>query len=266
MAVRTTNCIFVIAICLSALAPSALSQPARSSYDPAATQSSSKTRDSFIDFTLKRINPCDKDYGTAIADGRNLIVAESIESRYFWSNLVTVSILVCFFILLVFQQRRLNRSGWRSAEVITRYKHALQHANMQIEDAKARYGEATQALMRLKESALRGQPTTNADNAQPAARAERKRPADQQQNTPESAKNGAGKPSKPNSIPGSANSESGAQIALFKADADLVSRINLLEQKLGRSKEIESELRRQVNDLGGKLKAEQEKNRSLKGA
>lgn len=266
MAVRTTICIFVAAMSMSALAPSAFSQPARSSYDPAATQGSSKTRDSFIDFTLKRINPCDKDYGAAIADRRNLMVAESIESRYFWSNLVTVSILVCFFILLVFQQRRLNRSGWRSAEVITRYEHALQQANMQVEDAKSRYGEVTEALLRLKESALRGQPATNADNVQPAIRAERKRPAEQQPSTPESPKTGTGKPSKPNSRPASANSESGGQIALFKADADLVSRINLLEQKLGRSKEIESELRRQVNDLGGKLKAEQEKNRSLKGA
>ena len=55
------------------------------------------------------------------------------------------------------------------------------------------------------------------------------------------------------------------QIGLFKSDVDLVMKVNSLEQQLARSKDVESELRRQLNGIGRKLQSEQEKNRALKG-
>jgi hypothetical protein len=125
MALRTIIRAITIATIAIAFALSAVAQAPRSTYDPAARQRSSKSRDSFIDFTLKRINPSDEDYGAAIADDRDLLVNETVESRYFWSNLVGVGLLGFFFILLVFQQRRLNRSGWKSAETIVGYEYAL---------------------------------------------------------------------------------------------------------------------------------------------
>lgn len=256
----------LIAVMMVIFVLPSFAQRARSSYDPAASQHPSKRRDSFVDFTLKRINPSDTDYGETIAEDRNLLVADTVENRYFWSNLVAVSLLVCFFLLLVFQQRFVNRSAWQSAEIIAQYEHALGRAKAQVEDATAKHGQITEALIRIKESALRPQPTTTPDSSHAIVRQERKRPADNQPNVPEPPKNGASKPSKSNSGATPTDGATGAQIALFKADADLVSRINLLEQKLGQSKEIESQLRQQVNDLGGKLKAEQDKNRNLKGA
>jgi hypothetical protein len=52
---------------------------------------------------------------------------------------------------------------------------------------------------------------------------------------------------------------------LFKPEVDLITKVNSLQQQLGRSKQLESELRRQLNEAGRKLQAEQEKNRTLKG-
>jgi len=266
MAMRAAARAFGVALMVVTLGPAALPQRAPSTYDPARKERLSKPRDSFIDFTLKRINPSDKDYGEELAGDRNLLIADTVESRYFWSNLVALALLGCFFILLAFQQRRLNRTSWKSAEIIAQYEHAIGRANLQVEDAKMRCGELTQALSRLKESALRPQPPPRPDNAPVLLPQERTRPANNQQSAAETAKNGPGKSSKSNSGGTSAKGESGAQIALFKADADLVSNINLLEQQLARSKETEGELRRQVNDLGRKLQTEQETNRSLKGA
>jgi len=267
MALRTIIRAVAVALIAITLAPSAVAQPARSTYDPAARQRSSKPRDSFIDFTRKRINPSDKDYGAAIADDRDLLVNEIVESRYFWSNLVAVGLLGFFFILLVFQQRRLNRFGWKSAETIAGYEYALERANAQVEDVTSRYGEAIEALIRLKESALRAQPAANSNNAQPQIKQERKAPADSQPGALEPPpKSGPTKTPRRNSAAAPASTESSAQITLFKADADLVSKINSLEQQLAHSKTVETEMRRQINDLGLKLQAEQEKNRSLKGA
>lgn len=263
MAVRTAIRAVTIAAMLMTLVSSAFS---RSTYDPAAKEPRSKTHDSFIDFTLKRVNPTDKDYGEAIADGRNLLVTETVENRYFWSNLVALGMLGCFFLLLVLQQRRLNRCSWNSAEMITQYEHALRRANAQVEDLTNNYGEMTQAFIRVKESALRGQPPTSNETTPVAGRQERKPAADHQLQAVEPAKTATIKGLKRNSSATSTSGETGAQIALFKADADLVSKINSLEQQLARSKDIESELRRQVNDLGRKLQTEQDKNRSLKGA
>ena len=43
-------------------------------------------------------------------------------------------------------------------------------------------------------------------------------------------------------------------------------KVNALEQQLTRAEEQQKELRRQLNESGRKLQAEQEKNRALKGA
>jgi len=266
MALKTIIRAVTVALIAITLAPSAVAQPVRSTYDPAARQRSSKARDSFIDFTLKRINASDKDYGAAIAEDRDLLVNETVESRYFWSNLVAVGLLGFFFTLLVFQQRRLNRSGWKSAETIVGYEYALERANVQLEDVTSKYGEAIDALIRLKESALRAQSSASSNKAPPQIKQERKPPADSQPGALEVPKSGPSKTLKRNSTTVPTNTESSGQITLFKADADLISKINSLEQQLARSKNVESEMRRQINDLGIKLQAEQERNRSLKSA
>jgi hypothetical protein len=54
------------------------------------------------------------------------------------------------------------------------------------------------------------------------------------------------------------------QIALFKPEVELVTKVNVLEQQLGRSQEAEKQLRRQLSETGRKLQAAQEKNRAVK--
>src|SRR6185437_14932 len=210
MALRTIIRAVAVALIAITLAPSAVAQPARSTYDPAARQHSSKPPDSFIDFTLKRINSSDKDYGAAIAEDRDLLVNETVESRYFWSNLVAVGLLGFFFILLVFQQRRLNRSGWKSAETIAGYEYALERANAQVEDATSKYGEAIEALIRLKESALRAQSSPTSNNAPPQTKQEWKPPADSQPGALEVPKSGPSKTPKRNSVAAPTSTESSA--------------------------------------------------------
>jgi hypothetical protein len=263
--VKTTIRVIIVPLIVLASALSSWPQAARSRYDPAANERSTKPRAGFVDFTLKRINPSDKDYGQMIAAGRNLLLAETIDNGYFWSNVVSLGLLGGLFILVVYQQKHLNRAEWKSAEIVAQYEYALKRANVQVADATKRNSEIIEALVGLKElTAYTPSARTNNSEA-PVSRQSRPRPVDPPASTAEPPKNGTNKAVKATVIPTTAGADAGAQIGLFKPDVDLITRVNSLEQLLARSKGRENELVRQLNEAGRKLQAEQDKNRSLKG-
>ena len=264
MDVKTTIRVIIVPLIVLASAPSSWPQAARSRYDPAANERPSKPRAGFVDFTLKKINSSDKDYGQMISAGRNLLLAETIENGYFWSNVVSLGLLGCLFILVVYQQKHLNRAEWKSAEIMARYEHALKRANVHVADATKRNSEIIEVLVGLKEPTACPQ-SARTNNEAAVARQPRARPADTPASTAESPRNGTNKAVKATAIPTTACADAGVQIGLFKPDVDLITRVNSLEQLLARSKGRENELVRQLNEAGRKLQAEQDKNRSLKG-
>ncbi|HEX3105603.1 MAG TPA: hypothetical protein VHQ22_14250 [Terriglobales bacterium] len=261
---KTTIRVITVPLLVLALAPLSWPQAAKSRYDPSSNERRSKERAGFVDFALKRINPSDKDYGQMISVGRNLLLAETIENGYFWSNVVSLGLLGCLFILVVYQQKHLNRAEWKSAEIVAQYEYALKRANVQVADATKRNSEIIEALIGLKElTACTPSARTNNGEA-PVARQSRPRPADPPASTAEPPKNGTNKAIKATATT-MAGADAAAQIGLFKPDVDLITRVNSLEQLLARSKGRENELVRQLNEAGRKLQAEQDKNRSLKG-
>ena len=186
MDVKTTIRVITVPLIVLASAPSSWPRAARSTYDPAANEWPSKPRVGFVDFMLKRINPSDKDYGQMISAGRNLLLAETIENGYFWSNVVSLGLLGCLFILVVYQQKHLNRAEWKSAEIVAQYEYALKRANVQVADATKRNSEIIEALVGLKElTACTPSARTNNSEA-PVARQSRPRPADPPASTAES--------------------------------------------------------------------------------
>jgi hypothetical protein len=262
--VKTTIRVIIVPLLVLALAPSSWPQAAKSSYDPASNERRSKPRAGFIDFTLKRVNPSDKDYGEMISAGRNLLLAETIENGYFWSNVVSLGLLGCLFILVVYQQKHLNRAEWKSAEIVAQYEYALKRANVQVADATKRNSEIIEVLVGLKESTACAPSARTNNNEAPVARQSRPRPADPPASTAEPPKNGTNKAIKATATT-TAGADAATQIGLFKPDVDLITRVNSLEQLLARSKGRENELVRQLNEAGRKLQAEQDKNRNLKG-
>jgi hypothetical protein len=262
--VKTTIRVIIVPLLVLALAPLSWPQAAKSRYDPSSNERRSKERAGFVDFTLKRINPSDKDYGQMISAGRNLLLAETIENGYFWSNVVSLGLLGCLFILVVYQQKHLNRAEWKSAEIVAQYEYALKRANVQVTDATKRNSEIIEALVGLKELTACTPPARTNNSAAPVARQSRPRPADPPASAAEPPKNGTNKAVKATATI-TAGAEAAAQIGLFKPDVDLITRVNSLEQLLARSKGRENELVRQLNEAGRKLQAEQDKNRSLKG-
>jgi hypothetical protein len=243
-----------------------VTQPQRSAYDPASPSSPVKPKQSFIDFTLKRINPSDKDYGQSLEQSRKLILQETIENGLFWSNMVTLSLLGCLFVIVVYQHRQRVRREWTVAEILQQYENSLLRANAQVDDVTKRNHELFEALTTARENRFRSAILLTEDRESPARRTTLKRAAQTQTVEPIATK--------PTPVSAGIALESGEengnkpanQIGLFRPEVDLMLKVNSLEQQLGRSQEQEKQLRRQLTQTDLRLRAEQHKNRTLKGA
>lgn len=264
MDVRGTTSAVLALFLVTSLSPLGWPQSTKSTYDPAANGRPSKSRGGFVDFTLKRINPSDMDYGHCVDEGRKLLLTESIENGYFWSNLVSLGLLGGLFIIIVYQQKRHTCIDWMAAEALGQLEHALARANRQVEEANSRNQGFMQSLSALRESALRtpalptGAPDVNGPASRPRASAAQKKPT-----APPTNGNAKAAPTEPASVP--ARAVTGAQIALFNGDGDLVMKLNSQEQQITAMREQMNLLRRQLTESERKLRGEQEKNRSLKG-
>src|SRR4051794_9601369 len=112
-----------------AFAAISFGQQSSSNYDPGKQNRPRNSNQSFVDFTLGRLNPTDKDYGQCFDEARVLLVEETVKSVYFWSNVVSLGLASCLFIIAVYQHRQANERELTVAEVLQQYEHALTRAN-----------------------------------------------------------------------------------------------------------------------------------------
>jgi hypothetical protein len=194
-----------------------------------------------------------------------MLLEETIRNAYFWSNLVALGVLGCFFIGIVFQHRVQTKREWVTAETVTELERSVARSRAQVAEATKKNRELTDALAALRESALRAKslPSESAERAGPSAksRAPSAQPVPPTMPTPSSVK-----PSNGGTARSAAAKEPVDQMRLFTPDADFVMKLNSLEQQLTQSREDNKQLRRRVADGDRRLEAEQERNRQLKGA
>jgi hypothetical protein len=255
-----STCLLLTAACVGVM------QSQRSAYDPATQGAPAKPKQSFVDFTLKRVNPSDKDYGACLDQGRKMILQESIQNAIFWSNVVTLSFLGCLFIIVAYQHWERVRREWTIAEVLQQYEHALLRANAQVDEATKRNHELSEELTSARENASRSPIVLTERRESPTPRAISKRTPETQPVEATAAKSTlvSGGDTAPT---GRGNGSKVAnQMGLFKPEVDLILKVNSLEQQLGRSQEQEKQLRRQLSQADLRLQAEEQKNRALKSA
>jgi hypothetical protein len=265
MDVRCISRVGTVALFMALLSPFLAAQSGHSSFDPAARQASSKPKGTFIDFMLKRINPSDADYGNFISEGRTLLLEDSVEHEYFWSNLVALSLLGCLFVIIVFQRRIQAKRDWTAAMMLGQFEQSLARSNAQVEEATKRNRALTESFAALKQSSLQSQPLPADKVDRTPPRPTRSHTASIQVSTTPAPKGDAAKTGVDRPAAARAAPNPGGQIALFKPEVELVTKVNALEQQLGRSHELEKHLRHQLNETERRLQAEQERNRSLKG-
>jgi hypothetical protein len=265
MNVNRTSWIAIAGLFLSMVSSACIAQGNNSSYDPLTQRRSPKQTDGFVDSTLKRINPCDTDYGQHLDELRKMVLKGTIESAYFWSNIASLGLLGGLFIIIVHQQGVQRRRDWTAAEMLAQHEHSLSLANARVEEATQRNCGLMEALTLLRESALRTQalPADLPDHSR--ASVPRSRISSTPPLPPSPAKGDTVKPTTASTVSAATKTHSGSQIGLFKPEVDLVMKVNSLEQQLGRSRDEAKLLRRLVAEAGQRAQAEEQKNRALKG-
>jgi hypothetical protein len=145
--------------------------------------------------------------------------------------------------------------------MFAQFEQSLARSNAQVEEATKKNRALTESLAVLKQSTPQSQPLP----VDPADRAS-VRPALSHNASAQGNSTTAPQSNVAKSTAAAAMAPKPAvQIALFKPEVELVTKINVLEQQIGRSHELEKHLRRQLNQTGRRLQEEQDRNRSLKG-
>lgn len=132
---------------LTAQAPRSTYDPApRSSYDPAPRNAPRLQRDSFIEFTLKRINPGDTDYGRQIEEDRRAFMIATLENLDWWVMVTSVVMLVVLFLNWVRMDRERNRREIVAARFLTWYHNELIASRQTALDAIEKHRQLQQVI------------------------------------------------------------------------------------------------------------------------
>jgi hypothetical protein len=244
------KCGFLVSVCLllAVAAHSALAQ--RSSYDPAAKQQS-KSREGFVDFALKEINPQNTDYGCQLDDARQLAVDQTIKTIDSWAVLVALGFLVLSFFLLLHQHRERNRREAIAAEFLAQYHNAWVDARTRATDAIRRYNELVHTTNAAGEATLRA-PSTEKEGTQTRA-----------------VKADIGRSVKPQSVPLTTAGndikpgENGASRS--EPEVDLIAQISTLQQQLNASHEREKNLQNELTKVQRRVPTVQARDVKLPG-
>ena len=232
MVVRRIASVILVGALLVFVSSFASGQGRSSSYDPAAGESARKSQDGFLDFTLKRINSAETDYGQYLGDARRAALDETIESAYFWSNVVALGLLVCLFAIIAYQHRNQARHEAGAAETLAQCQRALLRSQREIQEITNKNHGLRENAERLKHLAQRSETLAAETPGPEATHSARSCVANPQGKPVAAAKNGAatGQASRPASL--ETLTEAGIQIGLFKSESELVAKINMLSQQL----------------------------------
>jgi len=199
-----------------------------------------------------------------MSKGRSILLDETVRNTYFWSNIVALGLLGCLFAVIVYQQRVQAKREWMYTEMAAQLEQALARSNTHIGQVTERNRALAESLAGLKHAARQSSPNPADPTDRPPSGPTRSHTAATPASVTSAPKPSGEKPTADRPSLAAETLRPSSQIALFKPEVELVTKVNALEQQLGRSQEMEKQLRRQLNEAGRKLQAEQERNRSLR--
>ncbi len=275
-----------ICLLLVCRVPSIVAQQADQRPNVKVPRTTTKQNQGLIDFALQGANSTERDYGQCLDEGRRLLIQETVDRIYFWSNLLALGTAFALFILVIHQHQLLRRREQIAADALAQYHNARLRAEAQVEVATQRNHALMSALSELSPPDNAAETAaTVATGGRSSPRKERVQQARSTGSISPTASTAATvvpareKPSLPAAMSASdaiaasiappRTTRDGAkpvdQMGLFGADVDLIAKVNSLQQQLNSSQEREKHLRRQLNDSEVRLQKEQQKTRNLQG-
>jgi hypothetical protein len=238
MDVRRTVSVGVLLLLLPSIAPC---QPNRNKQDQPTQLHAHKRDDSFLQYTLKQVNPTDVDYGSRGARWRKAFVKRTLANRYFWSNTIALALLAGLSLATLYQWNSQSRRAWATADVLIQYEHALTRANVQIQDLTAKNHVLAAAIVDKKEQARHSSSTPPLSREESPA----KGTANPERLRIEPSRTAVSKEAQPTQKHVQVT-ENGSQITLFTTEVDLMMTVNSLKQQLAHSEEKNTLLLRRI--------------------
>jgi len=132
----------------------------------------SKRPQGMVGYYLSQINPGDRDYGAKLAEKRAELVGDTVDNIYFWSNVVSISLLGVLGIWLVLEQRAKNKVEIIASHLIAQLWNGRISDRIEIENRTSRYNEIVNQLneiteKKLSEKAIRKKKSAPAEASEP---------------------------------------------------------------------------------------------------
>lgn len=252
--------VFVLAILTSL----GFAQTRASNYDPAPQQRSTVHPKSFLEFTLARFNPQNEDYGQCLSEGRTVLLHETINDGYFWSNLVALALLCCFLAVIIYQRRVLARREWSTTEVLTQFEQSLGGCQAKLTIAFQKNRELAEILAATQELVTRTTPLPIPSPGQVFSPPATIRPSTPKATASTAVTSGAAKPENWHQPTAPKPAHPTNQMRLFSPDTDLIMKVNSLEQQLAHSQRDNHALRQRINNGRTSQPSEQQRNHPAK--
>jgi hypothetical protein len=224
-----------------------------------ATSQSAPKRQGFFDYALGKINPSNTDYGATLADGRGNLVGHTVDDLYFWSNIVTLGLLVCAVGIIYFEWRSAAKKEIIAATIIAELWNGRVSDRVEILRRTEQFNQLVELHNAEVERALIEKQQPN-QAAEPDT-SDFKRAV---QVLEQKAKTGAKDVAKISSdVP---DTSSVAPSPVGNSSMSQQQQTLLLQRRLEATQNSEHNLRERLNQVNTQLDEERRRNRTLKGA
>jgi len=227
--------------------------PAQSTTPVSPSHPAAKRSPGFLDYALGKINPGNKDYGNSAADARSEVVGYTIQTLYFWSNVVSLSLLAVTSTALVLVLRTQDKREIIAANLISQLWNGRVIDRSEIVRRTGMYN----ALVESKNAALSMASTPNKEERAESPAPEQllqKQPGKKTRVSPEGAT-----PKQPSS-----HAQHGEISGAPSNDLD--QKAKLLEGQNQALRNSERNLRERLNQVSQDLEQERRRNQTLKGS
>jgi hypothetical protein len=152
----------IIIIYLGLLLYAGIAVAQNSNAPPQSSTHAPHRQQGFLDYTLAKINPGNRDIGAELQADRTAIVEQSINNLYFWSNVFTLSLLVAATALLLLERRAAWKKELITATLLTELWNGRISDRTEIERRTTEYNQLVDLHNAEVERGLisRSEPTT----------------------------------------------------------------------------------------------------------
>ncbi len=212
----------------------------------------------FFDYALGKINPDGKDYGGELRSTRTAVVEKSVDDIYFWSNAISLLLLVTVTVLFFLPLRSSDKKEFITAVLLTELWNRSVSDRIELQ---ARTEEFNQLASRYSAESARALVESVPEEDEKKSISKLQRTIDHV----------AERPSKTGDAGEAARIGTDTLVSLRTASHDVTAvnlqeRVVLLQKRIAEMKKVEQNLKEQVNRKDALLDQSERRNRTLKGA